>query len=359
MPQEMIRCVPNPLGGHAVPSFTRRLLSLALLSLGAACAAAQQPPAIAHEATIQINVFTTPAVAESLSAQDVQLLDNKQPRPVTSLRRIGAGGDPVHVIVVLDAVNLPFIRMAYERSEIEKFLRANGGRLTNPTTFAVVTDKATDVQQPFTTDGNALSAAIAKYPVGMREVRRDEGIWGADERTQISLKALTELTAYAAKIPGEKMVLWVSPGWPLLTGIRSDLTGKQHQEIFRSVVDYSQQMRLAKVTLYNINPLGPEEDLIRASYYQDFVKGIAKPQDTDIADLSLQVLAVQSGGLTFTGNSDVSGNMQKCVTEARSMYELTFTPAPAERADEFHQLQVTTVKPGVTARARNGYYAQP
>ena len=356
MPQEMIRCVPTRWE-DAMPSLTRSLLSLALISLGSACAG--QQTATMHEASIQINVFTTPAVAEDLSAQDIQLLDNKQPRPVTSLRRVGTGSDGVHVIVVLDAVNLPYIRMAYERSEIEKFLRANGGKLTNPTTFAVVTDKATDVQQPFTTDGNALSAAIAKYPVGLREVRRDEGIWGADERTQISLKALTELTAYAAKVPGEKMVLWVSPGWPLLTGIRSDLTNKQHQEIFRSVVDYSQQMRLAKVTLYNINPLGPEEDLIRASYYEDFVKGIAKPQDTDVADLSLQVLAVQSGGLTFTGNSDVSGNMEKCVAEARSMYELTFTPAPAERADEFHQLQVMLPKSGVTARARNGYYAQP
>lgn len=337
-----------------MPSLTRSL-SLAVLTVCTVFATAQTPAQ--REQSLQVNVFTSPATAD-LSPQDIQLLDNKQPRPITSLRRVG-GSDPVHVIVVLDAVNIPYIRMAYERTEIEKFLRANGGKLTNPTTFAVVTDKATDVQKGFSNDGNALSKALEKYPIGLREIRRDQGIWGADERTQISLKALTELTAYAAKVPGQKLVLWVSPGWPLLTGIRIDLTARQQDEIFRSVVGYSRQMRLAKMTLYNINPIGPEEDLLRADYYQEFLKGITRPQDTQIADLSLQVLAIQSGGRTITSNSDVTGNLEKCVDEARSMYEVTFTPAPAERPDEFHPLQVTITNPGITARARNGYYAQP
>ncbi|SEB67582.1 VWA domain-containing protein [Terriglobus roseus] len=339
-----------------MPLLTRGL-ALTLLSLSALCAMAQK--SLPHEQSIQVNVFTTPEAAETITSRDVQLLDNKQPRPIASLHRVGSAGDPVHVIVVLDAVNIPYIRMAYEREEIEKYFKANGGKLSNPTTFAVITDRSSEVQKGFTTDGNGLSALLETYPIGLREVRRDQGIWGADERTQISLKALSELTEFAASIPGQKMVLWVSPGWPLLTGIRIDLTNAQHQGIFRSVVDYSRQLRLAKVTLYNINPIGPEEDLLRANYYEDFVKGITKSQNTDIADLSLQVLAVQSGGQTITGNSDVTGNLAKCVAEARSMYELTFTPAPAEHADEFHPLQVTIAKTGVTARARNGYYAQP
>jgi VWFA-related protein len=338
--------------------FLTRGLTLAALSLGISCAIAQEPSA-PREQSIQVNVITTPAVSETLTPQDLQLLDNKQPRPITSLRRVGNSSDPVHVIVVLDAVNIPYIRMAYERSEIEKFLKSNGGKLTNPTTFAVITDKATDVQKGFTTDGNALSAVLESYPVGLREVRRDQGFWGADERTQISLRALEELTTYASRIPGQKMVLWVSPGWPLLSGVRMDLNNKQHQGIFHDVVNYSRQLRLAKVTLYDINPLGPEQDLLRSSYYEDFLKGVAKPQNTDIADLSLQVLSVQTGGRTITGNSDVAGNLLKCIDETHSMYELTFTPAPAEHADELHLLQVTLTKPGTTARTRNGYYAQP
>ncbi|AFL87001.1 hypothetical protein Terro_0664 [Terriglobus roseus DSM 18391] len=334
-----------------------RSVSLALLSLSTLCATAQQATA-PHESSIQVNVFSAPG-AENLSPQNIRLLDNKQPRAITSLRRIGAGSDPVRVIVVLDAVNIPYIRMAYERNEIQKYFRANGGALANPTTFAVITDKTTEVQQGFTKDGNSLSVILDKYPIGLREVRRDQGFWGADERTQISLRALGELTEYAAKIPGEKMVLWVSPGWPLLSGVRVDLSNRQHQGIFRDVVSYSRQMRLAKMTLYNINPLGPEENLLRSSYYEVFLKGIAKPEDTDIADLSLQVLAVQSGGLTITGNSDVAGNLERCAAEAKSMYELTFAPPPPEHADEYHSLQVTDAKPGVVVRSRNGYYAQP
>jgi VWFA-related protein len=338
--------------------FLTRSFSLALLSISTLCAIAQQPAA-PHEASIQVNVFAAPYGAENLSPTDLQLLDNKQSRPITSLRRAGSSADPVHVIVVLDSVNIPYIRMAYERSEIGKYFRSNGGKLTNPTTFAVLSDQSTEVQQGFSMDGNALSAALDKYPIGLREIRRDQGFWGADERTQISLKALSELTTYAASIPGEKLVLWVSPGWPLLSGARIDLSNQQHQGIFRSVIEYSRRLRLAKVTLFNINPIGPEEDLLRANYYQDFTKGISRPQDTDIADLSLQVLSVQTGGRTITGNSDVSGNLEKCVAEGSSLYELTFTPTPGEHRDEFHSLQVTTSKAGITTRTRTGYYAQP
>ncbi len=338
------------------------VLALVLLSPCLPLVAQLQPATpVANDArSITLNVITSPAgpASDSLSAQDFQLLDNKTPRPFTSFRRVTVT-DPVHVIVVVDAINLPFTRVAYVRSEVQKFLKADGGHLALPTTFAVITDKTTEVQQGFSTDGAALSNALEQYPMALRQVRRDQGFWGADERTHLSLKALDELTAYAAKLPGRKLILWVSPGWPLLTGARIDLGDKQHKNIFREVVNYSGQLRQANITLYNINPLGPEENLMAATYYENFVKGVRKPSDTEIADLSLQVLAAQSGGLTLTSSSDVAGNIAKCIADTHSWFELTFTPPSSEHPDEYHHVQINIAKPGITARTRDGYYAQP
>ncbi len=53
-------------------------------------------------------------------------LDNKNPQLITSFKAFSGPDAPVEVIFLIDAVNANFV---YERSEIDKFLRANGGQL--------------------------------------------------------------------------------------------------------------------------------------------------------------------------------------------------------------------------------------
>ncbi len=299
------------------------------------------------------------AAGQALTAQDFKLLDNKAPEPVLSVRQVTPATVPVSAFIVIDAVNVPFTRVAYERSEVDKYLKANGGHLAQPTTLAVLTDKGTQISQNFTTDGNALSSSLNGADIGLREIRRNSGIWGADERVQISLTALHQLLAYSKGITGRKLIFWISPGWPLLSGPRIDLDAKQQNQIFSDVVSLYRELQQARTVLYDVNPLGPEENLLQADYYQSFLKGVRKPGDTELADLSLQVIAAQSGGLVFTGSSDVAGNLRKSEEDGRSWYEITFQPATAEHANEYHHVQVDVDKPGVTARTRDGYYAQP
>jgi VWFA-related protein len=327
-------------------------------------ASAKLAPSQPHapSASIRLNVIVTPksgTPVTGLHREDFTLLDNKSARPITSFREVNASEEPVKVILLIDAANTNFDRVSYMRSEVQKFLHANGGHLAHPTTIAVLTDKGTEMQKEFSTDGNGLSESLEHYTIGLREINRSAGIWGADDRVQISLAAVGQLNAYAKSIPGRKILLWVSPGWPLLSGAGVDLDSKQQQQIFGSVVSFSKQLQDANLTLYNVNPLGPEENLVRADYFENFVKGVSQPNQTDVADLSLQVLAVQSGGLAVHGNTDVAGNLQKCLADAESWYEITFDAAVAEKPNQYHHIQVMVNKPGVTARTRNGYYSQP
>src|ERR1700733_2944399 len=342
---------------------TRACLFLAVLLPGMVKASAQiSPTAEASSRSIHLNVVVagksgSPVVG--LQRQDFTLLDNKSPQPFTSFKAVSVVQEPVQVILLIDAVNIDFRRVAYVREEVQKFLRANGGHLAHPTTIAVLTDKGTQMQKDFSSDGNALGASLDHDAIGLRQITRSTGIWGANDRVQISLTAVRQLTAYAASVPGRTVVLWVSPGWPLLSGARIQLDSKQQQQIFGDVITFSTQLRQANVTLYNINPLGPGENLLRADYYQDFVKGVSKSDQTDLADLSLQVLAAQSGGLVLEGDSDVAGLLTRCFEDTSSWYEITFDPPPAERPNEYHSIAITVDKPGLTARTRTGYYSQP
>jgi hypothetical protein len=40
-------------------------------------------------------------------------------------------------------------------------------------------------------------------------------------------------------------------------------------------------------------------------------------------------------------------------------YTLTFTPPPALRADEYHELRVELNQPGMIPHTRTGYYDEP
>jgi len=99
--------------------------------------------------------------------------------------------------------------------------------------------------------------------------------------------------------------------------------------------------------------------VFRSNYYEDFLKGVSKPDQVAIGDLSLQVLSVQSGGLALYGSNDLTAMLQQCAADGQAYYELSFDPPRADKRDEYHHLEVQVAKPGLTARTREGYYLQP
>jgi VWFA-related protein len=345
-------------------SYRRTSLAFCASLLAAVCAVAQQAPLAIPSTSgkIVLDVVVTPksgAPVADLPAQAFTLLDNKTPRPITSFRAFAQSQEPTQVILVVDNVNTSYQTIAYARPQIEKFLTANDGHLPYPTTLAVVNDTGTQIEGHPTTDGHALSAAFDQYEIGLKYLRRDTGIYGAADRSDIGLRALNALMAHDSKLPGRKIILWISPGWPLLSGPRLDLPFKQQQQIFSTIVALSNELRTTHTTLYAINPLGAGENVLRTTYYEDFVKGVSKPSQVVLGDLSLQVLATQSGGQVLYGSNDITAELHKAMDDTSAYYELTFDAPAAERNDEYHNIQVQLSSPGLSARTLQGYYAQP
>jgi len=294
----------------------------------------------------------------NLGQQDFAILDNKTPRPITSFRIMSPAKEQVEVILFIDAVNTPYQMVAYMRQYVGKFLQANEGKLAHPTAIAILTDQGVQIDNGFSTDGNALNDSLARHTIGLRTITSSSQ-WGGLERLQICLNAFQQLLTAVSTLPGRKIVLWISPGWPLISGPEVFFTAKQTQWMFSSIVSFSTQMRQDNVTLYNINPVGTGQSLETADYYQAFLKGVAKTNDVRFGNLGVQVLAVQSGGLSIESDNDVAGNIQNCLTDVQSWYEITFDPLPADKPNEYHHIEIKLDKPGLIARTRTGYYANP
>jgi len=353
-------------GGVELVFMRARLACVLVASVICAAAAwAQQsaPPAETGAGGMHLDVVVTAKPGTTpigdLEAQDFTVLDNKIPQNITSFKAVTARDAPIEVVLVIDAVNTNAVTVNSERVQIDRFLRADEGNLAYPVALDVVNDKGIENAVNFSSDGNWISAALHERGVGIRDLGPAGGYWGATERLQISLKALSQIVERDGSLPGRKIVLWVSPGWPLLNEVNTGLNAAQRQQLFESIVGISTDLRRARITLYSIDPLGAGESTLRTSYYENFLKGVSKPSQVDPGDVGLQVIAVQSGGLALNSGNDITMFLQECVADAAPYYEISFAAPAAQRPDEYHQVEIKIDKPGLSARAREGYYAQP
>jgi VWFA-related protein len=303
------------------------------------------------------------APVRGLQQQDFTVLDDKQPQKILSFHAVDSAAAataelPMEIVLVVDAVNAPFQAVANERNELRKFLLQNGGKLPQPMSLIIFSDAGAEIQEGSTRDGNALAALLDKYETGLRTVGRSQGFYGAAERFNLSLKTIAQLAEYERPRPGRKLVIWISPGWPLLTGPNTELSSKDQQRLFDDIVADSTKLRQARVTLYTVDPLGLA-DFQRTVYYEEYLKGVTSASRATAANLALPVLAVQTGGRVLSLTNDLANAIAECAADADVFYVLSFDGARADRANEYHALVIKIDKPGTKARARTGYYAQP
>jgi VWFA-related protein len=304
-----------------------------------------------------------------LAEKDFVVRSNGNPQKILSFRAVGgvAGTDqlqppktPVKIILMVDEVNTTFDRVAYERGQIKKFLSQNGGKLDQPLSLGFFSDTGTEIQNHPTQDGNELLAAFDQHETSLRTIRRSTGFYGAEERLDLSLNTLSKLAAAEAQEPGRKMIIWISPGWPLLSGPGVDLSNKQQQQLFGTIASVSTALRQARITLYSIDPLGlADAGGTRVFYYKEFLKPVTAVRNVQVGSLGLQVLATQTGGLALNSSNDITAQIDQCIADANAFYTLTIDAAPADKPNDFHSIDVKVETPGLTARTRNGYYAQP
>jgi VWFA-related protein len=226
--------------------------------------------------------------------------------------------------------------------------------------MAVFTDTDINMLGDFSTDGNALTTQLDKNNPGLRFINRSAGLQGAAERWELSINALQKLVAAEGARPGRKLMIWVSPGWPLLATASTQLDSKAQKEIFNDLAKISDALMQARVTLYMIDPRGASESIVNADYYRSFLQPVTKASSVDLANLGLQVLATQSGGLVFVSDNDIAKEVRTCLSDAIPYYALsfTFTPPSGGAPSEYHRLEVKTAMGG-TARTRQGFYTQP
>jgi len=314
---------------------------------------------------VRLDVVVTDKAGNSVAGllqQDFTVLVDKQPRTLLSFHAfddVSKTADvPVQVIFLIDIVNTPHRGVSNARQQLEKFLR-DRSTLPVPMSLVFFTDETTQMQGAPTRKGDALADTLNSAESRLRNFDRSSGFFANVERIQRSLRSLENLAAYEAKQPGRKLLIWLGSGWPMMFGPTSAPSPKDQATIFRTVVKLSTQLREARVTVYSIDPLGIDDaGAFQTFYYENYLKGVPSASKVESGDVALQVIATQTGGRVLNRNNEVAKLIATCVADATTYYTLSINSEAADHPDEYHDIEVNIDKPGVTARTRNGYYAQ-
>jgi VWFA-related protein len=295
-----------------------------------------------------------------LSQQQFHVSVNGKPEPIVGFQAVEGDAAQVEVILMIDTVNAGFSTLAFERSEIESFLKQNQGRLAHPVSIAVITDTGMQMTPQSSTDGNELAAFLDKMNFPMRTIPRSAGLWGWVEKFQISATGLLNLSTAQQRRPGRKLLIWVSPGWPLLSGPEVQLTTKEQDSFFSNLLTISTALREARITLYSVDPLGAQDaDGYRTRFYKEFTKGVRSPQQMQVGNLALQVFALETGGRIFNSSNGITREIGQAVQDADAYYAIAVDPPPASHPNEYRSISVTVDQAAATARTMTGYYTQP
>ncbi len=294
---------------------------------------------------------------EGLTKDDFTLTDNKHPEPITGFRALTT--TTTGIVIILDTVNLPYSEVSFARQQLGQFFSSHPHLEQPIAPLGVLQDSGLKMQPGFSTDGNALRSELDHYSIGLRELPRSTGVYGAEERLQISLRMFNEARRATAKKRGAKRILWISPGWPLLGGPGIEVNQSQRAPMFANIVATATELRRRQIVVDAVNPSGASQDVGQTNFYETFLHAPRSPRDVELGQLGLQVVAQHSGGLVLNGSNDIAGLIQHAIAQTKGGYELTFTAAPGERENEYHELQVKVWRPGVTVHTTAGYYARP
>lgn len=328
------------------------------------------PPA-AHPSSITFDVTVTDKAGHpvtGLSQSDFTVLDNGKPAAVQAFAQRSVAGDPVSALIVIDAVNASFIGSSLAVTQIEDFLRRQSEPLPFPAGIALLTDTGLVPLGPASSNGKLLLAQLSKQGGRLRILNRSQGFWGAEERMEISVTALARIANLLSTQPGRKLVIWVSPGWPVFDNPSLMLSVREQRIIFTTAVQLSEELREGHITICNVDPLGTwDAGTFRTMLWKSYVRPLRRWEDSQPGDLALQVIAQQSGGLVLNSSNDVAGEVQASAQDNAAWYSIRLAPQTSEKPDTWRsvtirldkRLEKQLDKPGLIVRTRPGYYAQP
>ncbi|HXG90983.1 MAG TPA: VWA domain-containing protein [Blastocatellia bacterium] len=210
-----------------------------------------------------------------------------------------------------------------------------------------------------------LATAIIAQHVGSLDLALRSAL---DQRQSINvLTAIRSIALGVKGIEGRKTLLLFSEGF---------VVGPALEDQLHSVVSLANRSQLA---IYAIESQGLETKEIKGDLVprDELTSAVTNPSENknprggetvfdrvrhvggDVRESPLRFMANASGGFLIRNTNDLSTGLARVDQEMHSYYLLSYRPKNEKLDGRFRQIRVNVKRPGLSIRARNGYYAIP
>ena len=339
-----------------------------------------------------------------LTAEDFTVLENGRPQPIKTFSAIELpdvveevpvawmrdvqpdvsrndtlSSRRIVVLVLDDATPMP----AEEVPRVKTMARRVIERLGPEDLAAVVFAFNKKAGQEFTTDRARLLAAVDKFNGGI-DKQVIEGPFNPDplQQTVVSVPfdqfnpkalqlyssvvgTLRVLSEYLADLPERrKALIFASVGLPLdieaaqprlisLENMSGDAAAAA-QSLFEGLEKAFEAAQRANVNIYSLDPGGLRAPAGRYDVFAGTGELAASPGTLN-RDF-LYALSANTGGFTLTDTNEIDKAITQILRENASYYLLGYEPPNPRAEGRFRRVEVRVNRPGLTVRARSGYY---
>ena len=241
------------------------------------------------------------------------------------------------VAYLFDDVHLALGDLTRVRDAADRHMATLG-----PADRAAVYAMSGEVGQDFTDDRTRLHDALLRLRPGL--MVRTGALTDLELRTLASLANLKELIRRMAVAPGQRTIMFISPGFNTLA-----------PEYMQEETDILERAIKANVIVSSLDARGlftdPAYDASTSGRGGSLSSAIAR------ADI-LAELASGTGGTFYQNSNNLDEGFRQLAAAPEYVYLLGFSPQNLKLDGSFHSLKVTLKNGGgVTIQARRGYYA--
>ena len=173
-----------------------------------------------------------------------------------------------------------------------------------------------------------------------------------DQDIQVSLATLRDFVRKMIALPGQRLLILVSPGFLILTPeARADES---------QIIDMAAQ---ANVTVSALDARGlytseiDASEMIMAPAQTVRLKTEYRRNSMSSNENVMAELAYGTGGTYFHNSNDLEGGFKRLTTAPEYLYLLEFSIRSVKKNGSYHRLKVTVGQEGLRLQARRGYFA--
>src|SRR4051794_15868182 len=222
------------------------------------------------------------------------------------------------IVLLLDDMTLPLQSMPRARDAARRFVTRMGAN----DQMAVLTMMGTSIEA--TSDRQKLLRQIDAYSVRATPVMR------SDTLGRHVLETLATISQQLVEVGGRrKTIVGIGSGWLFDRPLPNPVAG---QDLLPEWVHAMREMALSHVNLYVIDPSGV---------------------GTSRVDGGQEGFARETGGHAFLNTNDVEGAADRILREAASFYMVDVPDPPVGGKGPLRELNLKSLRKGVTVRARH------